>query len=656
MTYPKNIERSVYGMLRAGRTINETARRAGVSPGYVKIRRQRMQERDRAVVEAPPMPDEIPDETGPIPYESLSPVAKDCLEDFERFRRRYFGRVSTPWQVHAAQRVVELLATDDEEYLVVNCPPGSGKSTLFTYDIPAWLTVRDRTMRGLMGSYGERVASAYTSRLRTALVRETPMKARLTEARRGLSHDAEGVLKVDYGSFKPATQEIWRREQFTVEQHGETSTDHKESTWTAFGKDSASLGWRADFVIWDDLFTTRMRTAEVIADLKEWWESEAEQRVEPGGLLVLQGQRLRSDDIYRHCLDKTLATDEIDMREDDQATRMYHHIVYKAHYDEVCRATENPSVHSTDAVPYNPDDPKAGGCQLDPKRVTTRKRRAAIQQGNYQTVYQQEDADPARLLVQPAWINGGRDSEGIERTGCWDKDRATGTLPALAAPGHKVRYITIDPSPTKFWSVQDWLYVHVEDAERMAGWRFLIDIVRKRMGANDLLDWANNQQEWTGLLEDWVVRSKHQGFPVSHLVMEKNAAQRWAMQYEHFHRWRDARGINVIPHNTDRNKADDQLGIEATLPNVYKFGRVRLPGSGVHRVHVDQLVTEVTKWPEWSTDDGVLSQWFGEYNLPQIATHGVQIGSIYTDMPSWVGRPTETGPLRRRITEALGVG
>ena len=44
------------------------------------------------------------------------------------------------------------LSPRTKRYLVVNCPPGSGKSTLFAHDIPAWLTVRNRQIRGMIGS------------------------------------------------------------------------------------------------------------------------------------------------------------------------------------------------------------------------------------------------------------------------------------------------------------------------------------------------------------------------------------------------------------------------------------------------------------------------------------------------------------------------
>ena len=45
----------------------------------------------------------------PIPYEKLCPEAKRALEDFDYFRRRYFGHVSTPWQLLAIEQLVKHL-------------------------------------------------------------------------------------------------------------------------------------------------------------------------------------------------------------------------------------------------------------------------------------------------------------------------------------------------------------------------------------------------------------------------------------------------------------------------------------------------------------------------------------------------------------------
>ena len=54
-----------------------------------------------------------------------------------------------------------LLNTDFEEYAVINAPPGSGKSTFFGNVWPAWATVCDLAMRGMIGSYTQRLAEWY---------------------------------------------------------------------------------------------------------------------------------------------------------------------------------------------------------------------------------------------------------------------------------------------------------------------------------------------------------------------------------------------------------------------------------------------------------------------------------------------------------------
>jgi hypothetical protein len=103
--------------------------------------------------------------------------------------------------------------------------------------------------------------------------------------------------------------------------------------------DSGFLGGRFDLIIWDDLYDPRkMRTAEAREDLKRWWDEVAETRLEPGGLLVLQGQRMAGDDIYRYALDKQVIMDEDEDWEADVPEelklggRRYHHLAYKAHY------------------------------------------------------------------------------------------------------------------------------------------------------------------------------------------------------------------------------------------------------------------------------------------------------------------------------------
>lgn len=532
----------------------------------------------------------------------MSPEARRALDDFAYFRRRYFGRVSSPWQEEAGNTIVELLATPQKEFVVINCPPGSGKSTLFTHDIPVWLTARNRAIRGLIGSRTEKQARTYTGRMKRTLERNTLALADDDLKRKGRAYDAEGVLAADYGSFRPSNPDVWRREEFIVEQADATSIDEKEPTWTAFGMDSGSLGWRVDYVLWDDVVDkTVIRTVEAMENQRTWWEDEAETRLEPDGLLVLQGQRMSSTDLYRHSLDmKAGADDEDEISEQPK----YRHIIYKAHYEDICEGVHSPR----DAQPY------PNGCLLDPIRLPWREL-SSIQRNRgakYRVLYQQEDLDPATVLVQKAWIDGGRDAEGADCPGCWDNDRDVWQIPAgLSQPYMMIA--TADPSPTKFWSIQAWLYHPASEQ------RFLIDLIRQSMDAPDFLDWNANSNTFTGVMEEWQKKSEDLGIPFSYWIVESNAAQRFLLQYDHVRRWVAKHGCQIIPHQTHRNKSDPEFGVQTIAPH-YRFGRVRLPGMQrtMARPTSLKLVDEVTRWPEGQTDDCVMAHWFLEWNLPQI--------------------------------------
>src|SRR6266545_3105233 len=78
----------------------------------------------------------------------------------------------------AAMRTVEALQDESRRtYIVANEPPGSGKSTLFTCDIPLWLiagggfedVLRGRALRAMLGAYGMTTSRHYVRRLRTLL-------------------------------------------------------------------------------------------------------------------------------------------------------------------------------------------------------------------------------------------------------------------------------------------------------------------------------------------------------------------------------------------------------------------------------------------------------------------------------------------------------
>jgi hypothetical protein len=623
----------IYDNARAnGLNRSQAARSASVSLSSAKIHDERHPDRANYAQAARKARDQ-PDPRRP---NQLPKEAQRALEDFDYFQTRYLGRIGLPWQTDAALRIVELLETPDKEYAVINLAPGAGKSSLFTYAIPLWLTCRDRAIRGLVGSATAKLASRYTAQIRRALEATLPILADDEDKIKGIALDAEATLSEDFGRFKPVDHESWTKDAFIVQQYDGASITSKEPTWTAVGRDQEFIGGRYDFCIWDDLVTSnRLRTIEMIEKDRDWWDTYAERRLEPSGLLILQGQRMGANDLYRYALDVEVAEIEDDagddvegvaLREtDDGVQRKYHHIIYKAHYPELCKGKET---HKLSAPPY-PD-----GCLLSPRRISWREISGMMKNrpDTFAQVYQQEDVSPDAVLVDPAWINGYG-----QWPGCWDKDRDRLQVPqGLAGPSYSV--VGVDPSPTRYWAIIWWLYNEPSDQ-----W-FLIDLLRSGMDAPDFLDWNQNNGAFTGVMEDWQQKSRELGIPISHWIVEQNGAQRFLLQYDHVRRWMSKNSVQIVPHDTYRNKTNPEFGVQMIAPS-FKFGRIRLPGkaSSVGRAISMKLVDEVTRYPQASTDDCVMSTWFAQFHMQYI--HKKMSGRVVAShRPSWLRSPlTRTG-------------
>ena len=586
-----------------GNSIETSAAKAGFSASsaqaLLKQRRERIPSTEKERIES---------QHDPLPFPELGDEAKRALDDFGYFQRRYFGRVPYFWQIEAAEKAVELLASPHKEYMVVNVAPGIGKTTLFTHDIPAWLTVRNRAIRGMMGAATTSLATRYTNRLRRSLARTLPEKAADDDILRGYAFDAEATLADDFGRFQ-AIGDTWTADSFVVQQYeSQGQISEKEPTWSAYGQDAGFIGGRFNFVVWDDLVDPKkQKTVEAKEDLQNYWDDVSEPRLEPGGLLILQGQRLSSDDLYRYCLDKEVG-EEIDYDTGELIGRKpkYYSIIYKAHYEEKC----NPEVtHQVDAPAY-PD-----GCLLSPWRLPWREINSLMtnRAERFEVVYQQKDSDPTSVLVRPAWIYGHDGSPG-----CVDTDRDRLELPknpdgSAALTGDLVSVMTVDPSPTKLWSIQWWIY------QPSTEFRWLMDLENRPMQADEFLDFNYSKGQHTGVLNEWVHTSRELGYPISHVIVEDNAAQRFLLQYDHVRRWMAANSVEIIPHSTHRNKSDAEYGVE-TIAQHYQFGRIRLPykrNSQGWNCSM-RLINELTHYPHGRTDDNVMAHWFLEWNLPRI--------------------------------------
>jgi hypothetical protein len=543
-------------------------------------------------------------------------AARAALADFHLFRPRYMGRTATPWQVMAAETVVQLLEDREEQYLCMNLAPGLGKSTL-KHDICAWLTARDRAIRGLNGSRSEDLAKPYTAWLKRTLETQYPLPG------------AAAAMSDDFGVFKPPTREKWTDGAFIVYQADGRPIEGKDPTWNSYGQDTSQLGVRCDLIAWDDLVDPQKDLRpESMKKQRDFLDGTAQTRLEPrrgnkrGGLFWLIGQRVGADDLYHYALEKRKPPPDFAVlnQPSEEWPKQYVQISFPAHDEERCTKQ-----HTEDAPPW----PK--GCLLDPVGLPWSKL-AGIEHNNerlYHVQYQQKDLDPDSVLCNPSWLN-------------YDDDRSSwqGLTPAIVddKPVHRktISFITIDPSGTQYWGQQAWLYEPAGD-EGLGGQRYLMDLRDTKQEVSALFGWSFERGEFYGLLEEWRRNFKDVGRPLKFVVVEINAFARWLVQEPHIQRWARQHGITLIKHATGVTKSDPKMGVWATQAH-WRFKRIVLPGASlVDRRMSKPLTDQVTRWPGSYREDEVMAYWFGERNLKQMVLATPAEGERKREWrPSWM--------------------
>lgn len=595
-------KRRFVARLRDGWPIKECCEFAGVSYAWGKAYARGLQNSSGRAWkgEDEQANDDLP---GPIPLDQLQPEASRALEDFGYFRYRYLGRKSTPWQEESGYRVVEWLSTPVKEFVVENAPPGSGKSTLHTLDIPLWLTCRNRGLRGLLGSASQTLANSYLFRLANHLTMTEPVQAEDDDLQLGLAVDAEATLLGDYGVFR-VPGGLWSAQKIVVAQMGERLITQKEATWTAWGLFTNFIGGRYGVNLWDDAVDEAdFLTLESSEKVQRRWDKVAEKRCEPGGLVLLQGQRLTPDDLYKYNIGKQAGESDRHDHEccDAEPGAKYHLVKFAAH--DVSRCA---SQHS-ESAPYWPE-----GCLLDPRRLPWRELEAEMENdlGTFEQVYQQEDADPSQQLVNPLWVSGGTDPGTREFfVGCWDKDRGLWELPQ-EVEGRLFSVASTDPSPTRWWANGAWCVELTPEGPQR---RILLDLLRKKMMLDEFLERRDGR--WSGLAETWWQQSRDAGAPITHWIWEQNAAQRFFLDTAVAKEWSRSRGVTWIRHQTTAHRTDPKYGPQR-LASVYKQGLVRFPGAGaMARTTSLKLIDEAQKWPRGQHDDCVMMETFLELNI-----------------------------------------
>ena len=547
----------------------------------------------------------IADQLPPVKsWDELTPLGRELLRDFGLFSEKVLCRNPTPWRVKAAELSVEkLLDTSERHYVVANEPPGVGKSTLWMLDIPAWLMAGGgtldvtlaRSLRFMLGHRASDPARDYVRRLQSILADDRAYYD-VEQQRR-----AEVCLSQEFGRFQPDlsmgdSSKVWSKSRFIVAQPEDIRISEKEPTVMAVSRGAEFIGQRANYVAWDDLVTpSNSFKPEIVEADAVWMETQAEPRLEPprgriGSVFWLIGQRIGPNDLFRDRLDKTFEDDDGEVR------RKYVQIVFPAHNEATCDGE------------HRQWDTEHDGCLLDEKRLSWREITKVRRSPVYRTVYQQEDSDPETTLVPRVWLDGGTDLYNEEVPGCWDRDRGFYDWPEV--PG-LVDYAAVDVAASGWWAVEHWANKAPEFP------RYLVYGVRRKMMAGELLDWSHGRGAFVGVMEEMQRRSVEAGHPIRVWVVEANACQRHLMQFDHFFRWRERWDVSVIPHQTQKNKTDPKLGVQALLRGVYRDGMKRLPrraGDLEALAYTEQKTRELTMYPGPTTDT-VMADWEGEYRL-----------------------------------------
>lgn len=550
----------------------------------------------------------------PKDHARLNPRARKALADFPLFFETYIGPQLPDWDKYRRKvpafwrKMAEEISFGEHRYLLINVAPGHGKTTcLMAYVI--WRLARDRNLKVVWISKSEKNAK---------------------KALRWITHQFERneLLLRDFGRFRPdvGEEDTWTKTEIIVAGADQVS---KEASIAVYGSKQAILGTRVGLIIGDDVADlSNSSTPEQRDDLTTWWHTEVESRLEPDGVLAAVGSRLGPFDLYAE-----LAT----YTDPETSEPVYHRIRFPAHDASLCGG-DNHGAYPT-------------GCVLWPERWPYKAlmQEKGLRGPRFDLMYQQLDVAPGQSLARKEWIEGGIDEDGHEYPGCLDRERGILQLPEHLSGKPFTAVVTIDPSPSRWWSIQYWVVAeHALSAPKPANvspdpdspdpasvtdydW-YLLDHIHTKMGANQLLD--GHEGRYSGVLEDLWQAS--QNFArIQYVILESNAHQRWLMQFRHAQAWQNERQVAIIAHTTGKNKSDDRYGIWA-LASRFKFSRIHLPYADVEsRAKVQPLIDEATTWPNGQTDDCVMASWFLLWHeaaiRPRMSVSGTL--EIHSDIP-----------------------
>lgn len=487
------------------------------------------------------------------PYDALDTDLQDCLEvsadGFARFYERF-----APWSAlpeHCHQWVSNFIEYPNS---MVNIPPGHIKSSIMAVWLPIWILTVDRNSQVIL-----------LSKTKSLAVRNS----REVEAHLRLNSD----LISAFGRYAPSEQkgETWRPGQGELIVVGRTKVlVSGDFSLQCKGMEQQILGSRATQVIGDDITDSKAARSEIAAtEERRKLHEEALNRLEPYeedglvGRAIMVGQRVDVEDIYGHL------EAEVHRRGPRKGEKLWH-------------VTKQPAIMRwADEDPENPEP-----IVLWPEKWTFDALMDAYERVGghdvFETMYQQRPVATGGGLIDLEWIEA-----------CYDRGRPGYEGVRTDNPTQpSVRVASVDPSPTKDNGliVADVLSVGSQYSCS------IIEAKRWQGGFNDL------KRE--------IYRCIRQ-YQIDYFIFEESTFLHWFKEDPFFEEVQ--RRCRFIPHNTNRNKGDPELGFHS-IAGDFEFGRIRLPGGDeAGRRMAEMIVAELLAYPR-GTYDLSMALWFIKWN------------------------------------------
>jgi hypothetical protein len=165
--------------------------------------------------------------------------------------------------------------------------------------------------------------------------------------------------------------------------------------------------------------------------------------------------------------------------------------------------------------------------------------------------------------------------------------------------------------------------------------RWIVKLKRTRLNPEQFLSFDLNSFEFGGLMDEWQKESVLAGLPITHCIVEVNAAQRWLISQPHVQKWMEVSGVQFLPHTTSINKRDPKWGLES-IGDLFRQGQVRIPWASLSaRNQCQYLIDEGVRYPESDTSDLIMSVWFGKLGVENHYTPQKQ-GQYVMRRPGWL--------------------